>query len=166
MKRLCLASFVASAFFASVQALGADGSSGCGPGWYVLKDNSILSSSLRATTNGILWPSTTVGMTLGTSNCAKHKLVEKEKESLHFATMAYHDLQVQMAQGKGSHLSAFAATLGCDWRAQEAFNKAIQANYDNVFPSSDVNPTGLVGNVVETIQANPELAARCTAGLG
>ena len=74
-------------------AYGADGSSGCGPGWYILKDNSLVSSALRATTNGILVPVVTLGMTFGTSNCSKHKIVKKEKESLHFVTMNYFELK-------------------------------------------------------------------------
>ena len=77
-------------------------SNGCGPGWYVFKDTSLVSSSLRTITNAALFPSATVGMTFGTSNCAKHKIVEeRDRESVKFATLAYHDLMIQTAQGHG-----------------------------------------------------------------
>ena len=44
--------------------------------------NSLLSSSLRATTNAILLNGT-FGMTFGTSNCSKHSIVKKEFQKIH-----------------------------------------------------------------------------------
>jgi hypothetical protein len=79
----------------------ADGSSGCGPGWYILKKNSMLSSVGRFITNTALFPLSTLGMTLGTSNCSKHSLVEEHKRSLHFATLSYDLLRQDMARGSG-----------------------------------------------------------------
>ena len=70
---------ISLAILFSINAMAKDGSSGCGPGWYLLKKNSILSSSLRVTTNGIFFPTTTLGMTIGTSNCSKHKHFHTEK---------------------------------------------------------------------------------------
>jgi hypothetical protein len=166
MRRIAASvSFVVLSILAP-SALAADGSSGCGPGWYVLKDNSLVSSSLRAVTNGILWPSSTLGMTFGTSNCAKHKIVLREKESLHFATMAYHDLMVQMARGEGEHLAAFATTLRCGWRTQPLFNDTMRRSWRQLFPTDSTPPAELLGNVIEQIRAEPALAEACAAGLG
>src|SRR4051794_31289808 len=109
MKLLRFAALLAS--FVSIQAFAMDGSSGCGPGWYLLKDTSIVSSALRATTNGILFPVYTFGMTFGTSNCTQHKLVLKEKESLYFATHNHFELKGNIAKGDGEYLSAFATTM-------------------------------------------------------
>lgn len=165
MRRL-LSSFVCvAALWVSSSAMAADGSSGCGPGWYVFKENSMLSSAARAVTNWVLFPSSTLGMTFGTSNCTQHKLVLQEKASLHFATMAYHDLMIQAALGQGQHLAAFAHTLGCDWRVQETFNRSLQAHYDTLFPSTTDDPSTLVGGAIEQILANPELSRQCAAGL-
>ena len=58
MKKIILIVLVA---MFSTQLLAADGSSGCGPGWYVTKKNSLLSSAIRATTNAILIPTVTLG---------------------------------------------------------------------------------------------------------
>ena len=91
--------FLALTLFGSCSLFAADGSSGCGPGWYLFKENSLVSSAFRATTNGILFPSVTFGMTFGTSNCTQHKLVLKEKESLHFVTENYFEVQADMARG-------------------------------------------------------------------
>ena len=70
--RLTSLMIAASLCVGASQAMAMDGSSGCGPAWYVFKENTILSSSLRGTTNGTLWPVVTIGMTFGTSNCANH----------------------------------------------------------------------------------------------
>lgn len=146
-------------------AWGADGSSGCGPAWYVFKENSLVSSSLRSITNSILWPSSTLGMTLGTSNCAKHKIVEQEKAGVHFATMAGQELLLEMAQGQGEHLTAFAHTLGCDAHAAAAVSEALQRNFEAVAPTSDVSPEALVGNALGVIHSDKRLSAQCSIGL-
>ncbi len=151
---------------ATPAAFGADGSSGCGPGWYVFKQNSLVSSMLRGTTNGMLAPTVTVGMTVGTSNCAKHSIVQQEKAGLHLATMAREELLLEMAQGQGEHVSAFAHTLGCNAAIIPSVQAALQNNYDNVAPTSDVSPESLVGNAMSIIHSDENLSAQCSIGLG
>lgn len=109
--KLWIASITLALF--SSGAMAADGSSGCGPGWYLFKDNSLVSSALRATTNNFLFPVVTFGMTTGTSNCTKHQIVMKEKESLHFVTHNYPEVQVDIAKGEGEYLRSLATTIGC-----------------------------------------------------
>ncbi len=150
----------------ATHAFGADSSSGCGPGWYVFKENSMVSSSLRAVTNGILFPTSTLGMTFGTSNCAAHKLVQRDSESLRFVTLAYHDLQIQTAKGQGEHLGALAQTLGCPWQVQERFNAQLQSGYESVFPADDTAPTAVLDAINARLRADPSLATACAAGLG
>ena len=147
------------------KARGADSSSGCGPGWYLFKDVSLVSSTLRSTTNAVLLPTTTFGMTFGTSNCAQHKIVDNN-ESVKFAALAYHDLVVQMAQGKGEHLAAFASTLGCPWQAQVEFNRAMQQSYERIVPSDAASPEAIVDQVRVELQARPQLARACSVGVG
>ncbi len=155
---VCLAS--ASISFA------ADGSSGCGPGWYVLKDNSLVSSSLRATTDASLFPVTTIGMTLGTSNCTKHTIVLKEKESLHFATMNYYALKADVAKGNGQYLTAFAETMGCESRAQVKLNKGLKNNYEKIFKSGAANPENALLEVYKTIFRDGDLTNQCSLHVG
>lgn len=143
------------------QTFAADGSSGCGPGWYILKDNSLISSALRATTNGFLFPVTTIGMTVGTSNCSKHKIVKKEQESLHFATMNYYELKGEVAKGSGKYLSAFATTMGCNAGSQEMLNAELKNNYKNIFPSNKVNPEATLLEVYKAIFNNKDLMNQC-----
>lgn len=148
----------------SFEALAMDGSSGCGPGWYVFKDNSIVSSALRATTNWILFPVFTIGMTFGTSNCTQHKLVMKEKESLYFATMNHFELKRDVAKGGGEYLSAFADTMGCPSSAQPKLNEYLRENYTRIYPSGAVEPSKVLLEVYKTIFSDYELTAKCSLG--
>jgi hypothetical protein len=152
-------------------AFAADGSSGCGPGWYILKENSILSSSLRATTNGILWPTTTFGMTTGTAGCTKHKLVLTEKESLYFVTQNFYEIQKEMAQGGGEFLTAFANTLGCKQNSinQIYFNKKMQEKYRSIYPSGTINgeqvernSSGTLKEIYNIILEDSKLTQSCS----
>lgn len=160
MKRIL--SFIAiSVCLLGTQSYATDGSSGCGPGWYLLKDNSLVSSAFRATTNGILFPVTTIGMTVGTSNCSQHKLVKKEMESLHFATMNYFELKGEVAKGSGTYLAAFAETMGCDSKSQELLNSELKNNYKSLFPAGKPNPENTLLEVYKTIFRNENLTRQC-----
>ncbi len=142
------------------RAKAADGSSGCGPAWYVFKDNSLVSSSLRSTTNGFLSPIVTLGMTFGTSNCAKHKIVMEEKEAIYFATTNYSNLMIEMAQGRGQFLGAFAETMGCGWRAMPVFADVMQAEYSSIFAAKQ-DPAALVAATRAEISRHSKLAGYC-----
>lgn len=147
--------------FAGIQAQAADGSSGCGPGWYLFKDNSLVSSSFRATTNNVLLPVTTIGMTVGTSNCSQHKIVKQEMESLHFATMNYYELKGDVVKGDGTHLAAFVETVGCDVSSHKLLNSELKNNYEKIFPAGKVNPEASLYEVYKTIFSNQDLTRQC-----
>lgn len=149
----------------STRANAADGSSGCGPGWYIFEENSLVSSALRATTNGILLPVVTIGMTFGTSNCTQHKIVLKEKESLHFATMNHFELKRDIAKGDGEYLSAFAATIGCSASAQATLNKNLRTEYSRIYPDANVNPERTLLETYKAILSNKELTNKCSTGV-
>lgn len=155
-----------SLFISTSGVFAADGSSGCGPGWYLLKDNSLVSSSLRATTNSMLFPVTTIGMTMGTSNCTQHKIVMTEKETLHFATMNYYELKGEVAKGQGQYLAAFAQTMGCESRAQGRLNDKLKGNYKNIFAPGAADPERALGEVYKTIFKDKELTNMCSLHIG
>lgn len=146
----------------SYQAQAADGSSGCGPGWYLFKNNSLLSSALRATTNGMLFPATSLGMTFGTSHCTRHGIVQKEEETLHFVTHNYFEIKAQAAMGKGSHLVALAQTMGCTGYASHELGQSLKKSYGEIFPStSTVHPENSLVQIFKTILNQPNLARQC-----
>ncbi len=160
MKRFILASLVLA--FSSQQALGADGSSGCGPAWYILKENSLLSSVGRFVTNMALFPLTTLGMVLGTSNCAKHKIVDAHQRSLHFATVNIEQLQLDAARGAGDYAQAYAATFGCSGLAGLAFDQSLQQNYAAIFADAS-NIDSVVYKTRAMIEHDPALRTWCAA---
>lgn len=138
-----------------------DSSSGCGPGWYVAKDNSLLSSALRATTNGLLFPSVTFGMTFGTSNCSKHSIVKLEKERLKFATENYYEIAVESAKGNGEYLTAYGELMGCQSTYAQKFSDKMRENFGHIFSESEVSPEDLVKKTYLIILQDNELRKAC-----
>lgn len=145
----------------SAAAFASDGSSGCGPGWYVFKDNSLVSSSLRSTTNAVLFPAVTIGMTSGTSNCTKHTIVKQEKESLHFIAHNYFELKGQVTRGNGPHIESFTRTLGCPARAAKPLGIQLKKNYKTIFSPGPNQHEATLLEVYNTIFSDPELSAMC-----
>jgi hypothetical protein len=133
-----------------------DSSSGCGLGWEVAKENSLLSSFARALTNATFL--NTVAMTFGTSGCTKHTIVQKEKEAQYFAEANYHNLLLEMAMGNGQNLENFAAVLGCN---ADHFAERMQSHFAEIFPSRHASPDGMLENVRAAITFDPELRAAC-----
>ena len=140
-----------------------DSSSGCGPAWYILPENSLVSSALRAVTNGITWPISTIGMTVGSSNCTQHKLVLKEKESLYFATQNYHELWREGSKGGGEFIAAYYSTLGCQANKEQHFSSKIQQHYQTLF-SEHQSPEGFLLETYKIILLDPELTQYCSLG--
>ncbi len=155
--------FFAFALLASSTLMAADGSSGCGPGWYLFKENSLVSSALRSTTNAFLFPSVTFGMTFGTSNCTRHKLVLKEKESLHFVTENYYEVQADMARGTGKFLSVLGETIGCDGGAIEHFNQMGKEHFKDIF-SGEKTPESVLLETYKMILNDKKLTQACSLG--
>lgn len=159
--RLVAALFILVASAQSARA--ADSSSGCGPGWYVLKENSLLSSTLRSTTNGILFPTYTFGMTTGTSNCAQHKVIYNDKRDLHFVAMNRELLMKEMAEGTGESLAAFAATLRCSVAVEARFGQVSQAHFEEIWSSDVVANEVVVDQVRSVVRGDALLASGCGA---
>lgn len=151
-------------FFFTASAQAEDKSSGCGMGWKVAKRDSLLSSMTRAYVNATF--SSTAGMTSGTSGCSQHSIVQNDRAGEHFAEANFHNLLVEMAEGRGEHVEGFAAVLGCESGAQAAFNRMSQENYPAIFPTDEVGPTQMLRNVRGLIERDPTLRGQCRAIAG
>lgn len=151
MKKTVLV-LVLFALFATTSAFAADSSSGCGLGWSVSQKNSLLSSSVRSTTNTIL--PNTFSMTFGTSNCQQHSIVRNDKNPIFFVEANRDVLALESAQGEGEYLRSFAAVLGCDANFPK-FSHAVQSHYSTLFPT-DGSPAQLLMNV-ESLQCGATL---------
>ncbi|MCP4912184.1 MAG: DUF3015 domain-containing protein [Oligoflexia bacterium] len=139
----------------STNLYAADSSSGCGLGWAVFKKNSLVSSSLRATTNAFFL--NTIAMTFGTSGCAKHSIVKNEAKQLHFSETNYPQLVAQMSQGQGEYVNSMAGLMGCD---SAVFSQTMQQNFSQVVPSAD-SAKELVQNMQLQVLTNESLARSC-----
>lgn len=137
-----------------------DGSSGCGLGWQVSDKKSLLSSSIRATTNGIFL-NQTFGMTFGTSDCEKHSIVKNDKVQLHFTEANLDNLSIEMAQGQGESLMGLAAVMGCKSANYSDFAEMTQSHYETIM--NDANARSVLNQVKTQIRANPKLAQNCSA---
>ena len=129
--RVLACAAAAAMFLMSTQSKAVDGSSGCGPAWYVFKENSILSSFARALTNGTLSPVVTIGMTFGTSNCAKHNLVMQDQDSLLFASRSFDVLRQDIARGQGEYLDAYLASFDCQPLVRPGLSGSLQKAFQD-----------------------------------
>lgn len=146
----------------STQANAGDGSSGCGPGWFVLKRNSLVSSAIRGTTNNFLAPVVTSGMTTGSSGCTKHSIVKTEKKAIHYVVNNFYELESEIAKGNGVYLSGLAETIGCDSKSQEVFNNELKNKFNQMFSGSEKNAESVLLEVYKSILTNKELAYSCS----
>lgn len=147
--------------FSASSIMAADGSSGCGPGWFIAKDNSLLSSALRATTNGLLFPLVSFGMTSGTSNCTKHSIVKTEEKSLYFVTQNLYEIKTEAAKGNGEFLQALGSTIGCKAGHLEYFSEKMQSNFEVIFKAQATNEEVLL-ETYKVILTDPTLVQSCS----
>jgi hypothetical protein len=162
LRRLASFAVFAGLALTATHAVAGDQSSGCGPGYYLFKENTILSSSLRSTTHGFLFPTVTFGMTSGTSNCAKHNLVDEKMERVHFLTANGDVLRHDAARGDGAFLHGLFLTYGCNPLFERHFGHVMQEQFDAVFLGSDT-PSNVEAAASRAIRDDRVLADHCAA---
>ncbi len=131
-----LASAVLGLVFCSGAAMAQDKSNGCGVGWYIFKDKSIVASSVRGTTNSV--SPNSFSMTSGTSGCAQHSLVLEESRGLHYLEANFDHVRMEAARGDGTMLSGLAASLGCRGEDYAAFKNLNQTHYTYLYQGAQV----------------------------
>jgi hypothetical protein len=146
------------ALVSAVSAFAGDSSSGCGMGWEVAKEQSLISSSTRSIVNATF--SNTIAMTLGTSGCAKHSIVQNEAKGVHFAEANLNQLAIEMARGNGEFVASFGSVFGC--QNSSDFGSMVQAKYEAVLPSANTSGVELYNNVKAQIKNNASLSSTCT----
>jgi hypothetical protein len=75
----------------------------------------------------------------------------------------YESLSIEMAQGSGENLAAFARTLGCGDASVAAFGKMTQQNYSKIMDQGSAGPTEFLDTVKSQLQADPALSVACRA---
>jgi hypothetical protein len=124
-------------------------------------DASIVSSVARFWTHATLFPSVSLGYTIGTSGCAKHSFVEKDRPSLEFATKTYDLLRQDLARGEGEYLNAYINTFDCQPRVVSALVIDLRQTFAQGLYQSE-EPVDLVIATRGLISARPERQAYCS----
>jgi Protein of unknown function (DUF3015) len=161
MKRLVRSSIFLGLAAGSTAAW-ADDSNGCGIGWVVFKDKSLVSSSLRQTTNGVA--PNTFSMTSGTSGCARHSIVYTELRGLHFVESNGDALEAEIASGHGNYLESFALTLGCPSSVTPTFAATLRQGYNEIYGDSNdaaQTPSDVYAKIRNVLRTNNEVQNAC-----
>lgn len=138
----------------------ADSSVGCGLGSMIFKDNTLLSSTLRVTTNQVFLTQY-LGVTSGTSGCSRHDIVMNEKAHIHFAEVNLEKIEQDMIKGQGDYVSVLAYTLGCQDSVINQFNVFTKNNYEKIFNSSETNAGQMLKNLGHEMRSNKSLSKNC-----
>lgn len=119
---------------------------GCGLGSQVIENaDSVLMQVFAATTNGTSG-NQTFGITSGTSGCAKPaKFVSNDKAN-EFVAGNMEALALDISNGQGEALTTLATLLNVS--NPDTFAKVLQANFDKIYTSENVNSANVIDNIV------------------
>jgi hypothetical protein len=132
------------------------GSDGCGLGWQVTDKKTMLGTTTRGTTNGLVPP--TLGMTSGTIGCDQHDIAKKEQKAATYVVANYQTLSNELAQGSGETVQGLAFVMGCTSSSQE-LGRALQNNYGKI--GSAQNGFELYNGVRQIISTDSALSGQC-----
>jgi hypothetical protein len=146
MKKI-LMSVVATIAITTTAFAGVNNQTGCGLGSIIIKDDSTaIMLALQATTNGTS-ANQTFGITSGTSGCKKTKLAMNELAQ-EFVASNMDILAKEIAVGHGESLDTLAELLEVQDKA--AFAISLQANYNAIYTSQEVQMDEVLDNIVTT----------------
>jgi len=147
MKKL-IVSIAAVAALSSAAIAGVNSQTGCGLGSMIIKDDSsAVLLALQATTNGTSG-NQTFGITSGTSGCKKTKFVMNERAE-EFVASNMDQLAKEIAMGHGESVDTLAELLAVD--DKEVFASALQANYNSIYTSQNVEMADVLDNISTTM---------------
>ena len=132
---------------------------GCGLGSEIAPDKTWVSATTQGAVDYIFPVSYSI--TSGTSGCADHSIVRKNKEAIHYAEANYKQLELEISQGNGEYLVGFAQVLGCNNEANIRVNKTLQAHYEQLFPDEG-NAGQMLRDTQTLIKSNPALSSSCS----
>ncbi len=150
MKKILLVTTLALLVASAALAATGKQNTGCGLGtvlWAGKADNSIISQSSQATTNGT-FGTQTFGISSGTSECGTPSQVVLNERLNHFVRANMDNLARDIAQGNGESLDTFAELLQVPDDQRPAFNAKLQQNFEKVFTSPSVELANVIDNSV------------------
>ena len=123
------------------------GAAGCGLGAVLFQENTFISQSSAASSNGYTAP---LAITSGTSECKAQNFVLNEKKAEYFAEANYQELSNEMASGQGEKLNVLAKIYNCE--NTKVFSQAMQTHYSEVFPSEKTSAVEMVQNIKSIVK--------------
>jgi hypothetical protein len=150
MKKILFAAALSIVVASPVFASSGKANTGCGLGtvlWAGRADNSVMSQSFQATTNGT-FGNQTFGITSGTLECGTPGKFVQNEQLNHFVRFNMDSLAKDIAQGRGESLDTFAELLQIPAEQRPAFNAKLQQNFEKVFTSSSVELAAVIDNSV------------------
>ncbi len=125
---------IAALVLTSLNASARDSFDGCGLGWEITQDKTMIATTTRGTTNAFVPP--TFGMTTGTLGCDKFSgFAALEKQNVEYVAKNFEALRTQLATGNGEYVNTAASSFNCD---SKTFSTHMQKNYNKVVaPAKD-----------------------------
>jgi hypothetical protein len=117
----------------------AQNNTGCGLGtllWEGKADDSVISQSLQATTNGT-FGNQTFGITSGTLGCEQPANIIKNDRSLAFTADNMDLLARDIASGQGETLNTLAELMNFPTADRPGLYATLQANFDQIFVTGE-----------------------------
>ncbi|MCP5040341.1 MAG: DUF3015 domain-containing protein [bacterium] len=136
----------------------ADNDIGCGVGTEIMKGEQGLPAKLVGSCiNGLTFQS--ISITFGLVNCDGQGKVTADNSDFrveHFASRNFDRLSVEMAQGGGEHLDAFAGLLDVRADQRAAFAALTQTHFETLFPN-DQTTVGEMLSALDQLIAKSEI---------
>jgi hypothetical protein len=149
MKKLLILAAAISLVVAG-SAFAGNMNTGCGLGTVIFKDvqnQSTLVQVVAATTNGT-FGNQTFGISSGTSECTQPKNVVRNERLNEFVQANMDELARDISAGKGETLSTVAELMGVPVAQRDAFNRNLQAHFQQIFPAPGVEFAHVVDTIV------------------
>ena len=135
----------------------ADNVGQCGWGSKLMDGNrGIAPQVLAVTTNGT-FGNQTFGITSGTSGCTQDGVVKSSWKLAAFVDENRTRLAHDVAAGRGESVDALAALVGVKSEDRARFNEVARANFDAIFPSTDVSGANVVASLKGVLAADQSL---------
>jgi DUF3015 family protein len=151
MKKILIALLV-SLMVCSVAAAGqVKDNCGCGLGAMVLGDKDGLVWNILATTLNGTCGNQTFGITFGTLECEKPSKIAAIEQMNKFVARNMDNLAIDIAAGSGETLDALVEIAVVPAETHPDLYAALQENFDQIYPTSDVSNADVVEKIVTII---------------
>ncbi|HEY7746031.1 MAG TPA: DUF3015 family protein [Desulfuromonadales bacterium] len=141
----CLLLFAGTAFAGQAAV-----NTGCGLGtilWGNKADNSVLSQTMQATTNGT-FGNQTFGISSGTLDCQQPANVAASERLMEFTVANMDNLARDIARGEGESLDTLAELLAVPEQNRGEFYANLQGNFADIFITGEESAANVLDRIV------------------